>query len=42
MSLQIQHLSHRPNPPANTIVIVPALDYPGALQRLEAEAIVAA
>jgi enamine deaminase RidA (YjgF/YER057c/UK114 family) len=32
----------RPNPPANTIVFVPALGYPGALLTLEAEAIVAA
>jgi enamine deaminase RidA (YjgF/YER057c/UK114 family) len=32
----------RPNPPANTIVFVPALGHPGALLTLEAEAIVAA
>jgi enamine deaminase RidA (YjgF/YER057c/UK114 family) len=32
----------RPNPPANTIVFVPALGIPGALLTLEAEAIVAA
>jgi len=32
----------RPNPPANTIVFVPALGVPGALLTLEAEAVVAA
>jgi len=32
----------RPNPPANTIVFVPALGIPGALLTLEAEAIVPA
>jgi len=31
----------RPNPPANTIVFVPSLGYPGALITLEAEAIIA-
>jgi enamine deaminase RidA (YjgF/YER057c/UK114 family) len=30
----------RPNPPANTIVFVPALGYPGSLICLEAEAVV--
>lgn len=32
----------RPNPPANTIVFVPELGYPGALITLEAEAVVTA
>jgi enamine deaminase RidA (YjgF/YER057c/UK114 family) len=32
----------RPNPPANTIVFVPALGYPDALICLEAEAVIAA
>lgn len=32
----------RPNPPANTIVFVPALAYLGSLVCLEAEAVVAA
>jgi enamine deaminase RidA (YjgF/YER057c/UK114 family) len=31
----------RANPPANTVVFVPALGYPGALLCLEAEAVVA-
>jgi enamine deaminase RidA (YjgF/YER057c/UK114 family) len=31
----------RPNPPANTIVFVPSLGFPGALLTLEAEAAVA-
>ena len=33
---------NRPNPPANTIVFVPELGYPGALVTLEAEAVIPA
>lgn len=41
-SVFFREWGQRPNPPANTIVFVPALGYPGALLTLEAEAIVAA
>jgi enamine deaminase RidA (YjgF/YER057c/UK114 family) len=41
-SVFFKRWGQRPNPPANTVVFVPALGYPGALLTLEAEAIVAA
>jgi enamine deaminase RidA (YjgF/YER057c/UK114 family) len=41
-SVFFRRWGQRPNPPANTIVFVPELGYPGALLTLEAEAIVPA
>jgi len=41
-SVFFREWGQRSNPPANTIVFVPSLGYPGALLTLEAEAIVAA
>jgi len=41
-SVFFKRWGQRPNPPANTIVFVPALGVPGALLTLEAEALVAA
>jgi len=41
-SVFFKRWGQRPNPPANTIVFVPALGVPGALLTLEAEAVVAA
>ncbi len=41
-SVFFREWGQRPNPPANTIVFVPSLGFPGALLTLEAEAIVAA
>jgi enamine deaminase RidA (YjgF/YER057c/UK114 family) len=41
-SVFFRRWGQRPNPPANTVVFVPELGYPGALLALEAEAIVAA
>ena len=41
-SVFFKRWGQRPNPPANTIMFVPALGVPGALLTLEAEAVVAA
>jgi enamine deaminase RidA (YjgF/YER057c/UK114 family) len=41
-SVFFRRWGQRPNPPANTIVFVPSLGYPGGLVTLEAEAIVPA